>query len=174
VADFDALVSAHKDAVYRQLIRSCGNEADAEDVLVEALLKAYRNLDQLRDDQAFRAWLAQIGRRVCWHLKQREALQPLMQLSALAAQGVEPVDASPAPDAALARKRLRRLLQDAVEHLDPAHRNVYTLRDVEGLSGAETARRLGISVAAQKSRLHRARAQMRAFLDQRLSARSPV
>jgi RNA polymerase sigma-70 factor (ECF subfamily) len=97
-----------------------------------------------------------------------------MQLSALAAQGVEPVDASPAPDAALARKRLRRLLQDAVEHLDPAHRNVYTLRDVEGLSGAETARRLGISVAAQKSRLHRARAQMRAFLDQRLSARSPV
>jgi RNA polymerase sigma-70 factor, ECF subfamily len=168
VADFDALVTTHKDAVYRQLIRSCGNEADAEDVLVEALLKAYHNLDQLRDDAAFRGWLAQIGRRVCWHLKKREALRPLMQLSALEAQGVEPVDAAPLPDAALSRKRLRQLLQDAVGHLDPAYRAVYTLRDLEGLSGAETARRLGITVAAQKSRLHRARAEMRAFLDERL------
>ena len=69
--DFEALANQHKDAVYRQLMRACGNREDAEDVLIEALLKAYRNLDQLHESGAFRAWLAQIGRRVCWQLKQR-------------------------------------------------------------------------------------------------------
>ena len=87
--DFDALANEHKDAVYRQMIRACGNREDAEDVLVEALLKAYRNLGQLRDSAAFRSWLAQIGRRVCWQLKQREALLPIMQLSAMEAEGAE-------------------------------------------------------------------------------------
>jgi hypothetical protein len=87
--DFERLVNEHKDAVYRQMIRACGNRKDAEDVLIEALLKAYRNLDQLRAHQAFRAWLAQIGRRVCWQLKKREALLPLLQLSELESEGQE-------------------------------------------------------------------------------------
>ncbi len=56
--NFETLVNQHKDAVYRQMLRVCGNHADAEDVLIEALLKAYRHLDQLRDSVAFRAWLA--------------------------------------------------------------------------------------------------------------------
>ena len=53
--DFEHLARRHKDAVYRQLMRACGNREDAEDVLIEALLKAYRNLDQLQDARAFRA-----------------------------------------------------------------------------------------------------------------------
>jgi len=55
--DFEALTRPHKDAVYRQMLRVCDNREDAEDVLVEALLKAYRHLDQLRDSAAFRSWL---------------------------------------------------------------------------------------------------------------------
>ncbi|HET7617569.1 MAG TPA: RNA polymerase sigma factor [Vicinamibacterales bacterium] len=167
--DFERLAAAHKDAVYRQLIRTCGNREDAEDALVEALLRAYRHLDQLREDDAFRAWLAQIGRRVCWHLKARDALVPVIQLSALEDRGEGLVDPAPAPDAALAKQRLRDLLQQAVDELDPAHRAVYELRDLEGYSGRETAERLGISIAAQKSRLHRARTQVRAALDRQLA-----
>src|SRR5215831_16371636 len=87
--DFEALTRQHKDAVYRQMIRVCGNREDAEDVLVEALLKAYRHLDQLRESAAFRAWLAQIAKRVCWQLKEREALLPLLQLSTLEEEGRE-------------------------------------------------------------------------------------
>jgi RNA polymerase sigma-70 factor, ECF subfamily len=172
VHDFEALAAAHKDAVYRQLIRTCGNQEDAEDVLVEALLKAYENLDQLREHGAFRAWLAQIGRRVCWHLKAREALVPIMQLSALEEQGVQPIDTAPPPDVALARQRLRDLLQEAVDELAPEYRDVYVLRDLEGHSGQEVARRLDITLTAQKSRLHRARAQVRAYLDRHLGAGS--
>src|SRR5438552_13372746 len=87
--EFDRLTREHKDSVYRQMLRICGNREDAEDVLVEALLKAYRHLGQLRDSTAFRAWLAQIAKRVCWQLKEREALLPLLQLSALEEEGRE-------------------------------------------------------------------------------------
>ena len=166
--DFDALAAEHKDAVYRQLIRTCGNREDAEDVLVEALLKAYQNLDQLREHTAFRGWLAQIGRRVCWRLKAREALTPIVQLSSLDEQGAAPQDASPSPEDAVARMRLRELLDEAVEQLAPEYRRVYVMRDLEERSGEEVARALGITLAAEKSRLHRARAQVRAFLDRRL------
>jgi RNA polymerase sigma-70 factor (ECF subfamily) len=57
VDDFEKLANQHKDAVYRQMVRVCGNREDAENVLIEALLKAYRNLDLLRDAVAFRSWL---------------------------------------------------------------------------------------------------------------------
>ncbi len=167
--DFETLASEHKDAVYRQLIRACGNREDAEDVLVEALLKAYQNLDQLREQTAFRGWLAQIGRRVCWHLKAREALQPIMQLSALEARGNVPHALATSPEEQVSRDELHRILTEAVDQLPPEYRSVYVMRDLEGRSGADVARQLGISLAAQKSRLHRARSQVRAFLDRRLT-----
>ena len=167
--DFETLAAEHKDAVYRQLIRNCGNEQDAEDVLIEALLKAYRSLDQLKGDEAFRAWLAQIGRRVCWQLKAKERLRPVMQLSALEDEGHEAVDAGPPPDSLADRAQLQALLQAAVRELPDDQRTVYELRDLEGHSGEEVAGRLGISLAAQKSRLHRARAHVRAYLDARVA-----
>lgn len=172
--DFDALATAHKDAVYRQLIKACGNREDAEDVLVEALLKAYRSLGQLREQTAFRAWLAQIGRRVCWQLKERQALEPVLQLSAVEAVGREAVDPAPSPETMLVRGRLHELLQGAIDSLPPAFREVYVLRDLDGHSGDEVARRLGISLAAQKSRLHRARSLVRTRLDRDLAGVVPA
>ncbi len=167
--DFEALANQHKDAVYRQLIRACGNREDAEDVLVEALLKAYRNLGQLRDSAAFRAWLAQIGRRVCWQLKRREALLPIMQLSAMEADGVELQSDREAPDVLAARREMKQLLRQAVESLPEAERTVYEQRDLGEMSGEEVAALLGISLAAMKSRLHRAREAVRQHLDAALT-----
>ena len=115
--DFEALVNEHKNAVYRQLVRACGNREDAEDVLIEALLKAYRSLDQLRESKAFRSWLAQIGRRVCWQLKQREALLPLMQLSAMEEEGAELSAERPSVEMQAAGNQMKALLQRAIESL---------------------------------------------------------
>ena len=168
--DFDALANEHKDAVYRQMIRACGNREDAEDVLIEALLKAYRNLDQLRNSAAFRSWLAQIGRRVCWQLKRREALLPIMQLSAMEAEGAELQSRDEPPDMQTARRQMKQLLRNAVAALPDAERTVYELRDLEGTSGEEAATRLGISLAAMKSRLHRAREGVRKYMDAALGA----
>lgn len=163
--DFEALTRQHKDSVYRQMIRTCGNREDAEDVLVEALLKAYRHLDQLRDSAAFRAWLTQIAKRVCWQLKEREALLPLMQLSTLDDEGREIPSAEPAPDVQLARHQMSQFLGEAVAALPPLYQEVYKLRDIEDRPGDEVAHQLGISRAAMKSRLHRARELVRVHLD---------
>lgn len=171
--DFESLTRQHKDSVYRQMIRVCGNREDAEDVLIEALLKAYRHLDQLRDSVAFRAWLGQIAKRVCWQLKERESLLPLLQLSTLQDEGVEIAGDVPAPDQQVARRQMKQLLDDAIATLPPAYRAVYEERDVEDHPGDEVAQRLGISRAAMKSRLHRARQMVRAKLDSALAVETP-
>ena len=167
--NFEALANEHKDAVYRQLIRVCGNHEDAEDVLIEALLKAYRNLDQLRESAAFRAWLAQIGRRVCWQLKQREALRPVLQLSTIEEEGQQLPDSAPPADVQIAKAQMKQMLLRAVEQLEPEYREVYQLRDIDELSGAEVCKRLNISLAAMKSRLHRARQSVRKYMDEALA-----
>ena len=163
--DFDALANEHKDAVYRQMLRVCGNREDAEDVLIEALFKAYRHLGQLEHPEAFRAWLARIASRVCWRLKRREAVLPLIQLSQMEEEGFEiPSDSAP-PDAEWDVKQLKEQLERALRALPEDYRRVYEMRDLEGQSGEEVARELGISVAAMKSRLHRGRALLRDQLD---------
>jgi RNA polymerase sigma-70 factor, ECF subfamily len=170
--DFEALVGEHKDAVYRQMIRVCGNHADAEDVLIEALLKAYKHLDQLRDSVAFRSWLAQIARRVCWQLKEREALLPLLQLSELEGEGKEISGSEEPLEAKVAAVQMRQMLHQVICELPENYRGVYELRDVQELSGDEVAKRLGISGAAMKSRLHRARELVRSRLDEMLAGRT--
>jgi RNA polymerase sigma-70 factor (ECF subfamily) len=171
--DFAALTRQHQNSVYRQMVRVCGNREDAEDVLVEALLKAYRHLDQLRDSEAFRAWLAQIARRVCWQLKEREALLPLLQLSTLEKDGREIPGAELTPEAQLARRQMKQLLDDAIAALPELYRSVYQLRDIEDRSGDEVAKMLGLSRAAMKSRLHRARDLVRTYLDAALAQNRP-
>lgn len=169
--DFEHLAAQHKDAVYRQMLRVCGNREDAEDVLIEALLKAYRNLGSLEAHEAFRTWLAQIARRVCWQLRRRDALLPVMQLSALEDAGMDTADPAPAVDERAAAAQMRAILREALEALPGELRAVYELRAIEELSGEDAARRLGISLAAMKSRWHRARKMLRERIDSRLAPR---
>ena len=163
--EFEALANQHKDEIYRQMIRACGNREDAEDVLVEALVKAHRHLGQLRDAGAFRAWLAQIARRVCWQLKKREALQPLLQLSVVEEEGHQIPSGEPPLEQQIALRQMSSLLHEAVDNLSEEYRSVYLWRDLEDVPAKEVAKRLGISVAAVKSRLHRARESVRNALD---------
>jgi RNA polymerase sigma-70 factor (ECF subfamily) len=168
--NFEELANEHKDAVYRQMLRVCGNHADAEDVLMEALLKAYRSLEQLRESGAFRAWLAQIARRLCWQLREREAIAPLLQLSVMEDEGAELEQRGEALDVEVARREIKALLWQAIGELPQEAREVYLLRDVEDLSGEEVAKQLGITLASMKSRLHRARQALRQRLDELLTA----
>ena len=142
---------------------------DAEDVLIEALLKAHRHLDQLRESAAFRAWLVQIAKRVCWQLKERESLIPLLQLSMLEDEGRGVPGTESPPDVQLARQQMKQLLNETIDALPALYRPAYELRDIEDLPGDEVARRLGISRAAMKSRLHRARNLVRVYLDAALA-----
>ncbi|MCB0827030.1 MAG: RNA polymerase sigma factor [Fimbriimonadaceae bacterium] len=158
--NYEKLVEEHKDAVYRQMVRVCGNHDDAEDVLVEALIRAYKAMEQLEDEGAFRNWLTTIGKRVCIRLRHKEKLQPIMALAEVSDQ------ADPnSPEPKFGMEELKSQLQTALDSMPEEMRTVYELRELEGLSGDETAERLDISLAAMKSRLHRARQHVREQLD---------
>lgn len=165
--EFETIVRRHQDAVYRQLFRMCGNQDDAEDVLSETLLKAYRALDSLENDSALRAWLVQIGRRTCGRLKKRQALRPVLGLaqipeSDLAAPGANALDLA-------LEGELRDSLHQALDGLPPKLRDVYRLVEVEGASPAKVARDLGITVGNLKVRLFRARRRLRESIASQLN-----
>ncbi|WP_395138299.1 RNA polymerase sigma factor [Armatimonas sp.] len=168
--DFDLLMARHKDAVYRQMVRMCGNPDDAEDVLVESLLSAYRALHQLHDEATFQSWLAIIARRTCGRLKRREALTPVWRLAELSEQGIEPVSDTPSPETLVIETETKACLLRVMHELPPLYREVYELRDLEDLPASAVAKRLGITVAAVKSRLHRARTLVRTGIDSGLGA----
>lgn len=157
--EFDRLARRHRDAVLRQMLRACGNPDDAEDVLVEALLSAFRARKSVRDPEAFGVWLARIAHRACARVRRKEALEPI-----LLTEGLDP--ASPPPET-----ETKQCLMQALESLPEPLRGAVELRDMEGLSAAEAAARLGIGEGALKSRLHRARMRLRTTLDESLGER---
>ncbi|MCH7944478.1 MAG: RNA polymerase sigma factor [Armatimonadetes bacterium] len=167
--DFEREVARHKDSVYRQMVRVCGNMDDAEDALAEAIINAYKASDQLKDTASFRSWLASIGSRACIRIKMSGHSDKLTSLEALQEAGM-PTPASPAPvaDEEAEMRQMHNCIASAIDALPQEYRDVYTMREIEGTSAAETARALKLSVPAVKSRLHRARGMVREALDKSL------
>jgi RNA polymerase sigma-70 factor (ECF subfamily) len=162
---FERLLNRHKSAIYRQMVRMCGNAEDAEDVLSESMLNAYRSMQKLKDPEAFRAWMAMIARRTCVRVKRRTELHPVLRLADLEILGEEPASGSPSPDELLQIEQTKHCIHSVIDSLPDHYRSVYLLREVEGASAEETAQKLGITVAAVKARLHRAREIVRTGLD---------
>lgn len=149
----------HKDAVYRQMVRVCEHREDAEDALAAALLNAFLAADQLSSEDAFRGWLATIGRRVCTRMRHHHAFAETLDFAEK-----KGLVADQAPEFDL--QIMKRCVRDAVDRLPPALGDVYRACELEERSLADAATLLGISEAAAKSRLHRARQAVRAALDQ--------
>ncbi len=163
---FTELANSHRDQVYREMLRMCGNREDAEDVLTDALLAAYRRIETLKEREAFGAWLTAIARRMCFHLRSREKIRGALSLTELGEQGMELAeDEAKGPHEQMVASELRSAVKRTIEALPEEFREVYVMRDMEEMSGEETAERLGISVAAMKSRLHRARKIVREGMD---------
>lgn len=165
-AQFASAAEAHRDAVYRQLFRMCGNHDDAEDVFAETLLKAYRAKDQLDDPDAFQAWLVQIGRRTCGRLKRREAMRPVLSL----ADHDLASTFEPTPEEQLLEGELRGCLYRSMDQLPAERREVYQAVDIEGHSVEAFAKAHGLTMANAKSRLHRARRQIRELIEAELNS----
>ena len=169
-ASLDELLSRHERQVFRFGLRMCGNEDDARDVLQETLLAAFRNIEGFRGDAQLSTWLYQIARSFCLRSRRRTAGEPesVEPLESPAAAGV----ASEAlqPDSAAHAREIGQLLQAAILSLPVAYREALILRDVEGLSAEEAAKVVGIEVGALKSRLHRARTELRERLADVLSS----
>lgn len=131
----------------------CSTPEDAEDAAQEALIVLYRKIGTLRVTAALGSWMFQIVRNECIRRSQ----------FALRRHITPTVDEPSAEDIALAHLELERIV-DSIAGLPPEQRAVLVLRDIQGLSGAATARALGLSRPAMKSRLHRGRMTLRTRL----------
>jgi RNA polymerase sigma factor (sigma-70 family) len=146
-----ALVSGSHPHVRRFAFSLCASPQDAEDAAQEALIILFRKIGTLRATGALASWMFQIVRHEC--LRRARALtRPAVPLG-------EPMVGS-AEDDVLVRLELERVAA-AVAALPPDQRQVLIMRDVQGLPGGVVARSLGLSTAAMKSRLHRARVAVR-------------
>lgn len=163
-AALEALLVRYQPHVYRFGLRMCGNSEDAGDVAQESLISMARAVRDFRGDSSVSTWLYTIARRFCIRKRRRSKFAPAREESldapgAAAAQHL--ADPAPSPEQTATNRELAAALARAIDALDPAPREVLVLRDVEGLSAAEVATVLGISVDAVKSRLHRARVAVR-------------
>ena len=165
-AALEALLTRHAPAVLRFGQKMCGHPEDAQDVLQEALLAAARSVKDFRGDASFSTWLFTIVRSYCIKKRRVSKFAPTETVSLdHDVSAARLASTAPLPDEAASDNQLSRELNVAIGELEEANREVLLLRDVEGLTAPEVASVLGISVDAVKSRLHRARVQVRARLE---------
>lgn len=161
------LLARYESRVYAFGMRLCREPEDARDVLQETMLTLARSADGFEGRSSLSTWLFTVARSFCIKQRRRRAGAPT-HLESL--DDTERFDATalPAPDRApddsAADRELAAAIDAALDRLEPTLRDVVVLRDIEGLSAPEAAEVLGVSVAATKSRLHRARAQLRELL----------
>jgi RNA polymerase sigma-70 factor (ECF subfamily) len=161
-AALDELLSRYQPHILRFGMKMCGDVDDAQDVLQETLLAAARTLPGFRGASTLSTWLYAIARSFCIKKRRRSVFAPeVVSLDSEAARAGAAPDRAPDPERSLAAKEVATALESAIAGLEPAYREVLLLRDVEGLSAAEAAEVTGLTVAAVKSRLHRARREVR-------------
>lgn len=157
------LLETHEPQIYRFALRMCDRPEDARDVLQETLLAAFRGLHDFRGEAKLSTWLFQIARSFCSKARRLRTGEP-RRMQPLTQVAEQPSDAS-GPDAVAHAREVGAVLQLALKSLPEHYREVLLLKDVEGLSVEEVADVVGESLAATKSRLHRARLELRQLLE---------
>ncbi len=162
-AAFEELVRRYQNSVYRLALRMCGNAHDAEEVAQEAFLAAWRGLPSFRGESKFSSWLYQLTSNAAVDFLRREKRHrnttPVEEQSELAAEGTPQEDAEAG--------EVRESLHKALLCLTPEHRQILLLRQMEQLSYEEIGKMLRLESGTVKSRLNRAKKQLRQiFLQQ--------
>jgi len=170
ISAFEQLVKRYDRNVFRIAQHITQNREDAEDVVQDAFLKAYENLAQFQENSKFYTWLVRIAVNESLMKLRRRRTDKTVSLD----QEIETeedtmprevADWSPNPEQLYKQGELKDILTKTINGLPASFRTVFVLRDVEGLSTEETAEALGLSIPAVKSRLLRARLQLRERLN---------
>jgi len=169
----ETLVGRHETALYSTAMRILRNAHDAEDATQQALLDIVENLESFREESSFRTWAHRITTFAALKIiRKRRGLETVsLEASTEAQESYDQIphpefiaDWRESPERLAQQRETARLIEEAMEQLEEKHRLVFLLRDIEGLSGEETAQALGISVANVKVRLLRARLRLRELL----------
>lgn len=164
---FEVLVRRYERRIYNLALRYSGDPEDARDLTQEAFIRAYQALASFRGEASFPTWLYRIATNVCFDELRRRRHRPEATLDEpLATRDGETerqvADGQPGPSQRLEQKELGEIIQREIAALSEEYRAVVILRDLQDLAYEEIAEVLGISLGTVKSRLHRARAALRA------------
>ncbi len=170
IGAFESLVRRYDRNVFRIAQHITQNREDAEDVVQDAFLKAYQNLGQFQGQSKFYTWLVRIAVNEALMRLRRRRPERMVSIDEDVkteedSMPREIADWSPNPEQQYTQAELKEILGKTIQGLPPSFRTVFVLRDVEGLSTEETASALELSVPAVKSRLLRARLQLRERLN---------
>jgi RNA polymerase sigma-70 factor (ECF subfamily) len=166
VSAYDELVRKYERQIFRIAQHITQNREDAEDVMQDAFLKAYQKLDQFQGNSKFYTWLVRIAvnESLMRLRKRRTGKMVSIDEDVETEEGSVPrdlADWAPDPEQNYTQAEMGRILEKTIKGLPAGFRVVFELRDVQGLSTEDTAEALGLSVPAVKSRLLRARLQLR-------------
>jgi RNA polymerase sigma-70 factor (ECF subfamily) len=170
---FEILMRRYNQRLYRVSRVILRDDAEAEDVMQDAYVRAYEHLHQFAGKAAFSTWLTRIAIHEALARKRRRGR--LEELDALPMNGESMSimkSSAPNPEDSTATSQARELLEQAIERLPEAYRTVVVLREVEEMSVADTATSLGVTEAVVKTRLHRAHAMLRKELYSRAKDRA--
>lgn len=172
---FGVLVRRYQDRLYPTVLRLTGQADDAQDVLQDAFLQAFQKLRRFHGDSSFYTWLYRIAVNLA--LSHRRRRRPIVGWESSAhghdALLRDPVDLSD-PSEPLEKAELNACVQAALNRLAPDHRAVVVLKDLDGLRYEEIAGILKIPIGTVRSRLHRARLELRERLHGLIEERQPI
>jgi RNA polymerase sigma-70 factor (ECF subfamily) len=160
----EKLLTDVQSLAYRFSLLVCGNAADAEDAMQDALLQTYKSARRIRKPDAFRTWLYRTVKNSCLMSRRTAAHEPLHVGSLDEDRASEVASAAPNPEQQAEAGEQHHRFRAAFQSLPRPYRLVAFLRDVEGLSTREVAEVVGISEDNAKQRLHRARTLLRKAL----------
>jgi RNA polymerase sigma-70 factor (ECF subfamily) len=177
---YRAFVDANSANVYNLALKLLGDEHEAEDVLQETFLSAFRAIDRFEGRSKLSTWLYRIAYNASlMHMRKRGRMTTFSLDRPFGDEELEGesltwhlVDWSAVPDDQLLTAEARQEMDRAIGDLPESLRSTFVLRDIQGLSGAETAEVLGITVQAVKNRLHRARLRLRSQLSSYFAERA--
>ncbi len=171
---FEVLMRRHNQRLYRVARSIVKDDSEAEDVMQEAYVNAYVHLDQFAERAQFSTWLTRIAVHEALARVRKRGLLTEFDENGEAGEQTMPAFSSMSrtPEQQASNAELRALLESAVDGLPQGYRLVFVLREVEGLSTAETADSLGVTEETVKTRLHRARALLREDLFDRAGVAS--
>ncbi|PYR65886.1 MAG: RNA polymerase subunit sigma-24 [Acidobacteria bacterium] len=176
-AAYDELVRTYSGPIYHVAYRMTGDAAEASDAVQDIFLKIFRNIGGFKGEAALKTWIFKIAfseilnRLRWWKRRHRYATLSLDESPNGNTPGDGVADAGPTPEEVLQAKEREDAIQQALRRLSHEHRSIIVLRDIEGFSYTEIADVLGISMGTVKSRLARARADLKKSLMRYLSVR---
>lgn len=163
---FAALVERYQAPVYNQILRMVGSEQDALELAQETFLRVWRGLAWFQFESKFSTWLYRLAANCCIDFLRRQKKQHTVSLTADDEKTADIPDRQATPEEQLLTRERRDMLQNAMAQLETGHRQILTLRVINELDYAQIAQVLDIPVGTVKSRLARARAQLRKKLQE--------